>query len=84
MEEKKQIINEELYKLVCGKRFDKIDEAIKDIAGLLRGENDKPGLVEEVRSLKKFNKGVIGSVGFVVCVIVAQIINWISGWLRAR
>ena len=70
-------INEKLYEMVCKDRFDSLDSGQKDIMSLLRGKNGNPGLVDDVRGLKKFNKYAVGAVAFLVCTGIAQFIHWL-------
>ena len=67
----------EMYELVCKEKFDFLIEKQDEVLGLLRGRNGTPGLVEEVRSIKKLHKLIIGVVGFVVSVIVVQLFVWL-------
>lgn len=67
----------EMYSLICEKRFDSIERKQDEVLDLLRGKNRTPGLVEEVRGLKKIYKIIIGTVTFVVSVSIVQFIIWI-------
>jgi len=70
--------DDKLYEMVCKDRFDKIDSHLEGISSLLRGKNGDPGLVEEVRGLKRVHKYVLGAIGFVACTGTVQVVRWIS------
>ena len=70
-------INEKLYEMVCKDRFDSIDNHLSSITDLLKGKNGNPGVVDDVRGLKKFNKYAVGAVAFLVCTGIAQFIHWL-------
>ncbi len=74
---KEHEINEALYKMICGKRFDKIDKNLEGISELLKGKNGDAGLIEEVRGLKRFHKYVIGAACFLVMTGIAQLIHFL-------
>ena len=70
--------HDEMYEVVCGKRFDKIDETQKEIINLLRGKNNSPGLVDDVRGLKKAYRSIIAAVIFIVCLVVTEVVPWVK------
>ena len=67
----------EMYDLVCKEKFDHIIKKQDEVLDLLRGKNSTPGLVEEVRGLKKVHRVIIGAITFILSVIVIQLIIWI-------
>ena len=69
--------NGKLYEMICKDRFDKIDNHLESISALLRGKNGDPGVVDDVRGLKKFNKYVCGVFVFLACTGVVQLFRWV-------
>ena len=69
-----------LYELVCKRRFDNVEGDTKEIIRLLRGRNGDPGLIDDVRDLKKARMAVAGVLMFVVTVLGVQGLNWL--WER--
>ena len=66
----------EMYDLVCKEKFDHIIKKQDEVLDLLRGKNSTPGLVEEVRGLKKVHRVIIGAITFILSVIVIQLVIW--------
>jgi len=73
---------EELFDKVCKGRFDAIEANQHQILRLLRGKNSEPGLVDDVRALKKVYKAIIGVVVFIVALISTQFAIWLRGKLN--
>jgi hypothetical protein len=73
----------QMFGLVCKDQFDRIDKKLEETLRLLRGKNSEPGLVDDVRDLKKAYKRILGGGLFILAAFVVQIIrslaNWISG-----
>lgn len=74
--------DDNLYSLICESRFDKIDETQKEIISLLRGRNGNPGILDDVRNLKKWHKATIGFALFVGSAFVLQVIGEAWTWIR--
>ena len=68
---------EELFEKVCQPRLERIEKKLDSVCDLLRGKNSEPGIVDDVRLLKKVYKCTVGVIVFVVSVIVVQIVTWI-------
>jgi hypothetical protein len=75
--------DEEMYGLVCEKRFDRIDNKQEETIGLLKGSNGNPGVLDDVRNLKKWHKATIGFAIFVGSAFVLQVIGDVWTWVRA-
>ena len=68
---------EEFYDRFCKNHFTKIEEKQDQVLELLQGDNKTPGLVEEVRGLKKVYRAVVGAIGAILVIIFAQAVDWI-------
>ena len=77
MDDEEMPINPELYKLVCKKRFDDAATERAEILRVLRGANSQPGLVDDVRALKRTYKALIGAVIFVMSALFLQGLDYI-------
>lgn len=71
-----------MYPMICEPRFDKIDQKQEEIIGLLRGYNGNPGILEDVRILKKWHKAAIGFAIFLGSAFVLQVIGTVWTWVR--
>lgn len=69
--------DKEMYRLVCEKQFDKIEQLQTQTLELLRGKNGSPGLVDDVRGLKKVYTMLVGAVVFLVSVLLIQAVTWL-------
>jgi len=67
--------DEDMYGLVCRGRFDKMEEMQEETLRILRGKNSDPGLVDDVRELKKANKRIWAGGVFVLGAIVVQAVR---------
>jgi len=73
----------ELYKLVCEERFDDLQKTTKEILGVLKGTNDKPGLCERVRKVEErqeviwsgFKKVLSGFIALLT-IVLTQVVIW--------
>jgi len=63
----------ERYTLVCKERFDRLEDKLDEVMGLLRGRNSKPGLLDDMRMVKRISKAFC--VG--LAVIFAQMVAWV-------
>lgn len=74
---------QEMYKLVCEKRFDKQEEQNQHIIDLLKGEGKNPGLVDKVRNNCKALKRLYALFIFCGGAIILQVIGAVAGWIKA-
>ena len=74
--------DEEMYHLVCKERFDGLDNKQDQIIGLLRGQNSKPGLIEEVRHLKTRWAFIFGFLVVTGTAFTSQMLRWIFNFLE--
>lgn len=66
------------------KRFDQIDEQLAEITRLLRGRHMEPGLVDEVRMLKRAYNRLVACGSFLAVVIITQAVDWIRVMVQGR
>jgi len=66
------------------KRLEAIEKKLDSILDLLRGKNTDPGLIDDVRDLKRFKKTVVRSFVGIVAVLFSQIVIWLRIWFRDR
>ena len=67
----------EMYELICKSRFDSIDGKQDQVLDILRGKNSKPGLIDEVRTLKSRWAIIFGSLIVLFSALVTQLIRWL-------
>lgn len=67
----------EMYHLICKERFDNIDKKQDQIIDLLRGKNNSPGLIDEVRILKARWTIILGAMVILFTALITQIIKWL-------
>lgn len=72
----------EMYKLVCEKRFDKLEEMHQETIDLLKGKNSAPGVVDNVRSNTKALKRLYGAFIFCGGAVILQVVRGIYGWIE--
>ena len=75
----KTSLDDEMYKLICEGRFDKLGEKVDIILSLLQGDNGTIGLCEKVRVLAGRWKIITGGFVLIVTAFVAQIVKWVFG-----
>ena len=66
----------EIYDLVCKKRFDNLDDRTDEIIRLLRGRNGNPGILDDVRDLKRVCKALAGGLAFILMTLFVQVVAW--------
>jgi hypothetical protein len=66
----------EIYETFCKDRFDKIEQTTDKTLDILRGQNGSPGLIHDVRNLKKVYKALVAGAVFLVTVLTVQCISW--------
>jgi hypothetical protein len=69
--------DDDMYELVCKEKFEHIIKQQEEVLGLLRGQNGTPGIVEEVRGLKRVYKAVVGAVASILILVGGIAANWI-------
>lgn len=67
----------EMYELICQKRFDSIDKKQDQILDILRGKNNNPGIIDEVRTLKSRWAIIFGSLIVLFSALATQLIRWL-------
>ena len=81
----------EMYDRFCKDRFDKMDKQFDKVDkkldnyidimfGLLKGSNGNPGVMDDVRDLKKINRAMTGAIVFLISTLVIQAVAW--GWQK--
>lgn len=74
--------DEEMYDLVCRDRFDSIDKKLNAILeGQQKSQLDLQAQRAEIDHLKRFNKGMVGAMIFVVTTIFVQGLEWLRSKL---
>jgi len=73
--------DDDMYGLVCKERFDKIEGMQEETLRILRGKNSDPGLVDDVRGLKKAYKKIVGGGIFIAAAVVIQILRIVGEWI---
>jgi hypothetical protein len=71
----------DMYELICRERFKELKEMQAETLRILKGEDTEPGLVDDVRGLKKSYKRIIGGGIFVLGAIILQAVRFIGDWL---
>jgi hypothetical protein len=66
-----------MYELICRERFDLNDKKQDEILDLLRGTNGNPGLIHEIRTLKKRWALVFGSLIVIFSALITQLVRWL-------
>lgn len=71
-----------MYETVCKERFDKLEKMHEETICLLRGRNGNPGIVEEVHTMKRTYRTILGILAFVGSAVglevIGEVYNWIS------
>ena len=70
-------LDDEMYKLVCKERFDKLDYKMDEVLRLLQGDNGNIGLCEKVRVLSGRWKIILGGFILIISAFITQIIRWL-------
>ena len=71
-----------MYPMICEPRFDKIDAKQEEILTVLKGRNGDPGVLDDVRNLKKWHKATLGFVIFIGSAFTLQVIRDVWTWAR--
>jgi len=69
--------DEKMYRLICKERFDHIDKSQQEIISLLKGKNGDPGLLDDVRDLKRRWTLIFAVVGILATVMITQLVQWL-------
>lgn len=70
--------DEGMYELICKDKFKELIDGQNDIINLLRGKNGNPGLLDDVRTLKRRWKVIYGTAGIVSVAAVKTVVAWIA------
>jgi len=73
-------VEKDFYKLVCKDRFDTIDGKLDSICTLLKGDGEKPGFAERLRTIERRHKVIIRACCVAVGAVFVQFIIWVRGW----
>ena len=73
---------DQMYKLVCNERFDKLEVMHKETIDLLKGKNNQPGVVDNVRNNTRALRRLYGAFIFCGGAVVVQLISGLSSWIR--
>lgn len=79
----KDHLDQEMYELVCRERFDQLEQNQHDILDLLRGSNNRPGVLDDVRRLSKTSKTVLAVAAAVGTIVVIQFLTWLRLYLTS-
>ena len=71
-----------MYGLLCKERFDKIDKMQDKILSVLKGDGEKAGLCEQVRSNKKVCNILIAVIGLLSTAIIVRGVDLIFEWIK--
>lgn len=71
----------EIYEMICKDKFDELKEMHAETQRILRGRDSEPGLVDDVRGLKKAYKRMMAGGLFILAAIVVQSIRFIGEWI---
>jgi len=77
---------QERYNEVCKPAIDRLEVAINqsndtsdEILRILKGRNGDPGLLDEMRDMKRFRNGILGTLGFILAAMFTQMVQWVRG-----
>lgn len=62
---------------MCSPRFDHIDSSLREIKDMLKGEGMNPGLIDDVRNLKRSRANMIKVVWVFSVAFVTQFLIWL-------
>ena len=74
---------QERFDEICKPCFDELKKGNAEIIALLKGKNGDPGLLDDMRIMKKVVRGVIAAGVFIVCGFGIQIIHSAWGWITS-
>lgn len=66
-----------MYEIICSKRFDSMDNKQDQVLDILKGKNSKPGLIDEVRTLKSRWAIIFGALIVLFSALATQILRWL-------
>ena len=79
---------QERYTEVCKPAFDRLETEIArsnktsdEILRILKGRNGDPGLLDEMRDMKRFRNGILGTLGFILATLFTQAVLWFKDLL---
>ena len=70
----------EMYEMICKDRFDRLEAQNAMILDLLRGKDESPGILDDMRAMKRGYKIVGSGVLFVLGAVVIQAVASLWGW----
>ena len=76
-------MTEKMYELVCKERFDAIEQKQDAILAAFKGNDGTPGLCEQVRTIQKTYKAIVGVSVFIISIFSIQMIVWLVEELKA-
>ena len=83
--------HEELFTLHCQGEFIELKEGLAalsaaqaELLAALKGDGDKPGLCERVRSLERVYRRIWTGVALVLATVTVQVIVQVAAWLGRR
>jgi hypothetical protein len=77
----KELKDAEMYGIICKDRFDKLEALHKETLDLLRGKDGDPGVLDDMRAMKRGYRIVGSGVLFVIGAVVIQAVASLWGWL---
>ena len=67
----------DMYDRFCKERFDKIDIHQEKLMELLKGRNGNPGLIEDVRTIKRRWTLIAAAVGLLFLPVLNHLVDWL-------
>ena len=72
-----------MYDTVCKDRFDKLDKHNEDMLAILKGKNGDPGVLDQIREVKKFHRSIAKFTIFIGAAVLMQILHGVSIWVQS-
>ena len=72
-----------MYDTVCKDRFDKLDKHNEDMLSILKGKNGDPGVLDQIREVKKFHRSIAKFTIFIGAAVLMQLIHGASTWIQS-
>lgn len=73
----------DMYETICKDRFDTIERHCEGFNDLLRGKNGTPGLLEELRAIKKFIKTISKIFVFIAAAAGIKVVHGTWTWIAS-
>lgn len=77
----KELKDTEMYEMICKDRFDRLEAFHEETLALLRGKNGDPGVLDDMRAMKRGYRIVGSGVLFVIGAVVIQGVASLWEWL---